>query len=151
MTSRLQSECALFVFFKTNTCSINPTVCKLSNPTECHKCTVEPVHSGHTVRQPPPYYSHLVQAKPHILYVHVHLFKAATSLLQPLIFVPCHGTLLAKFNGGRGRGEGRTFFTQNPDIMCWSHSQLKIIQIHSTSCLKHRGLTVLLSVVGYIS
>ena len=51
--------------------------------------TAEPVYSGHCVRQPPLYYSHLVQApsdKPHN-YI-VHLIKAATSLIQPLILGP---------------------------------------------------------------
>ena len=53
-------------------------------------CIVKPVYSGHRVRQPPPYYSHLVQAPsgktPYIK--HFFKFKAATSLLQPLCFSP---------------------------------------------------------------
>ena len=55
------------------------------------------VYSGHCARQPPPYYSHLVQAQggksPYI----IHLFKLTTSLSQPLIFSPWV-TILARFH-----------------------------------------------------
>ena len=50
--------------------------------------TVKSVYSGHCVRQSPLYYSQLVQAPigktPYVK----HLFKAATSLLQPFISGP---------------------------------------------------------------
>ena len=56
--------------------------------TSTSKSTVKPVYSGHCVRQPPLYYSHLVQAPigktPYIK----HFFKAATSLLQPFMSGP---------------------------------------------------------------
>lgn len=57
--------------------SVCPTVY-----TQCFKYSRTCVYSGHCVQQPPPYYSHLAQApcgKPPCF------FKAATSLLQPLI------------------------------------------------------------------
>ena len=52
--------------------------------------TVKCAYSGHCVRQPPPYYSHLINlqvAKLHITcYIIIYHFKAATSLLQPLAY-----------------------------------------------------------------